>query len=206
MRPTDIAGMIGQPRCGFGDPGCLQRRHLALRLVLQQSANWEDAASLIESLRFSASSAITVAATDSVRQRSNLATFEVSPPGTRKIEPADGLLLHTNHFLSPQEGTLDTYRRDWPDTVTRLSDLQVGLAPHELIEPDAIKGALSTHRAGSIAVCCHDADNPHYLDRQATLASVYMSLDTPTIEVSQGNPCQAPYTSTNVSGVLGERI
>jgi isopenicillin-N N-acyltransferase-like protein len=175
--------------------------HIALRLVLERSKTMSEAAVLIESLRFSASSALSVASTGHGGEAPGLATFEVSPAGTRRVDPSDGLLLHTNHFLEPHVSVVDTYRRDWPDTLARLSDLRETLAPQALITPASIKGVLASHRAGVIAVCCHDPENPSYVDRQATLASVYMSLDNPTIEFTQGNPCQAEYLSTSVVGL-----
>jgi isopenicillin-N N-acyltransferase-like protein len=194
MTTTDDGGVTGTPV------------HLALRLLLQRTASWAEAESLVNSLQFSASSAITVAVCDPSAGPSALATFELSPVGIRRLDPVDGLLLHTNHFLDPHEGTLDTYLRDWPDTEARLGDLKNELGLVQEIKPSAIKGALSSHRAGRIAVCCHDADNPNYLDRQATLASVYMSLDSPSIEVAKGNPCEADYMSASISGLRSARI
>lgn len=172
--------------------------HLLLRMLLQESHSWADAADLLYRQRVTASSAISVVSAHD-GDHGRLGTFEMSPLGARVIDPNEGLLLHTNHFLAPHPGVTDRYRRDWPDTVHRLEDLKSALSNRAAVSVDDIKESLRSHRAGDIAVCCHDELNRVYADRQATLASVVITTDRTGFEVAEGNPCQCSYGAVETS-------
>lgn len=168
--------------------------HILLRLLMQRCDGWSDVEQTLHQYTPAASSAISVAsARDGVGGR--MGTFEMSPAGAHLIEPRHGLLLHTNHFLRLPNGYADKYRADWPDTVKRFDDLSSTLADRSAVTVEDIKSALRSHRAGEIAVCCHDDAAAAYPDRQATLASVMMDLGQPGIDVAPGNPCQNDYTA-----------
>lgn len=158
--------------------------HLLLRLIVECCDGIEQVEGILAENRVAASSAMTVCVGDS------LCCFEVSPAGAVRVDPRDGLLLHTNHFLGlPAEAT-DVYRHDWPDTVPRLEDLRSRLEGRDEIAPANIAAALRSHAAGAISVCCHDAENPRYADRQETLASVLFRPAARRIAITVGPPCR----------------
>lgn len=169
--------------------------HLMLRLLLQECNNWDDVLKSIVTRSFSASSAISVATAG------HMATFEISPHGVQTITPSDGLLTHTNHFLRLPHGLKDTYLHSWPDTVGRLKDLRSRLRGRTGLTAEDLKEALRSHDAGRIAVCCHDPNNPRYADRQATLASLVVNVETAEFDILLGTPCQGEYVSLRVPGV-----
>ena len=68
--------------------------HLVLRRLLGEAASVDDAWALLRETPFSASSCITV-----LDAGGGGAHFELSPAGVARIEPRDGLLAHSNHFL-----------------------------------------------------------------------------------------------------------
>jgi isopenicillin-N N-acyltransferase-like protein len=111
-----------------------------------------------------------------------------------RIEPEDGVLLHTNHFLVPAGEAEDVHRLDSPSTLARLEELErrVRRAPGPL-DGAAVKEAQRSHDAGPNAVCCHDPDNERYADRAETLVSVCLDLDQLRFEISEGAPCSSPY-------------
>ncbi len=170
-----------------GGPGGIPV-HVLMRLALQRCDDVAAAGALLEASEVSGSSCFNVGSPG------RLACCEVSPAGVARIEPEDGLLLHTNHFLAPVGDAEDVHRRDSPSTVERLEELErrVRRAPGQL-DADAVKDALRSHDAGPNALCCHDPDNERYADRAETLVSVCLDLDQLRFEISEGAPCSSPY-------------
>ncbi len=68
--------------------------HLVLRRLLGEAASVDDAWALLRETPYSASSCITV-----LDAEGGGAHFELSPAGVARVEPRDGLLAHSNHFL-----------------------------------------------------------------------------------------------------------
>jgi isopenicillin-N N-acyltransferase-like protein len=167
--------------------------HLLLRRVLQRCGDMESAERLIGGHSYSASSALSVAA-PAAGGETEIRTFEVSPRGVQTLADRDGILLHTNHFLDLPPGLEDRHRRDWPDTLGRLEELEGRFLGRcgEVGETE-IKLALSSHEAGPMAICCHDADNPDFAARAQSLASILMHPTEGRMEVADGPPCTAPY-------------
>jgi isopenicillin-N N-acyltransferase-like protein len=171
--------------------------HVLMRLVLQRCDDLSGVEALLRGAELSASSSFNVGTPGA------LASFEVSPAAVERVDAVDGVLLHTNHFLRPPAGATDLYRRDWPDTQARLDELErrVRRAPGRL-GADAVKDALRSHEAGQIAVCCHDADNERYADRQESLVSGCLHLEDLRFELADGAPCRTPYAQVG-AGAAG---
>jgi isopenicillin-N N-acyltransferase like protein len=168
--------------------------HLLIRRLLERSGDLASATAAVRGSCYSASTAISVAS--SRDPFDDLRTFELSPAGVSMLEPEDGVLLHTNHFRALPAGSEDRYRRDWPDTVRRLDELQyrfAELAPDLPVSVDFIKRRLASHEGGDIAICCHDRSNPSYADRQETLASVLIVPGEQRMWVAPGSPCTHSY-------------
>jgi isopenicillin-N N-acyltransferase-like protein len=162
--------------------------HVLMRMVLQRCDDVAAAGALLEASEVSGSSCFNVGSPGA------LASYEVSPAGVARIEPEDGVLLHTNHFLVPAGQAEDVHRLDSPSTLARLEELErrVRRAPGQL-DGAAVKQALRSHDAGPNAICCHDPDNERYADRAETLVSVCLELDELRFEISEGAPCSSPY-------------
>lgn len=126
-------------------------------------------------------------------QTEGIATFEVSPDGIGVIPGEDGLLTHTNHFLEPIKNGIDIGRREWPDTVVRLAEVQRLAEKPEAIDATRIKSVLRSHRGSPSSVCCHEPVNPSYAEREKTVASIVMYVGERLMEVSHGPPCSARY-------------
>ncbi len=176
--------------------------HVLMRLILQRCDDVASVEALLETSELTASSCLTVgspAGGDGM-----LASYELSPAGIGRVAPEDGVLVHTNHFLQLPKGAEDLYLRDWPDTLARLEELDERLRRgRRHVDADAVKQALRSHRAGLIAVCCHDPANERYTDRQESLASACLHLDELRFELSHGPPCRTPYERV---GGLGGRL
>lgn len=162
--------------------------HLALRLILERCSTVDDVAALLAGASFGGSSCLTVMSADG-----EVGVFEVHAGRGAGRLPADGAwTAHTNHFLSPlPAGTVDTIRRDWPDTEVRLARVRAALeaSPTET----GAREVLRDHGQPPISVCCHDGENPIFLDRQETLASVVMRPAERELLVAWGSPCRHEY-------------
>ncbi|MEJ7744531.1 MAG: C45 family peptidase [Nocardioidaceae bacterium] len=112
-----------------------------------------------------------------------------------RIEPDEhGVLLHTNHFVSPDFDSVD-YADLVPSTsetrLTRVADQVVQMDdPTELSVFDAV---LTDHMHQPDTVCRHpDLDLPA-LEQTMTVASVLMDLTARQLRVSEGPPCERGY-------------
>jgi isopenicillin-N N-acyltransferase-like protein len=170
--------------------------HVLLRLLLQSCQSLEDADRLLRGSRVTASSCLNVGWSGSASDDAAIAAFEVSPGGVVRLEPVEGVVVHTNHFVGDLASYSDRILPDWPDTVARLSELELRVAAQSApLDVYAVQALLRSHDAGLIAICCHDPANPIYADRQESLASIVLRLNDRSIEISDGPPCTNRYES-----------
>ena len=106
----------------------------------------------------------------------------------------DGVLLHTNHFLSPRFDGKDVSVWAMPDSPVRLQRLRAGLAacggPPSLAD---FRALLADHANYPSGVCCHPDARMAPWDQGATVASVLMDLGARTMWLADGYPCSVPY-------------
>jgi len=117
--------------------------------------------------------------------------------------PEHGVLLHTNHFLSPRlqaPGPVDLSLWAMPGSAVRLQRLRAGLPaaswPANRTGPlalDDFRALLADHADYPHSICAHPDPREHPCEQGATIASLLMDLAARQIWVAAGNPCQAPY-------------
>jgi isopenicillin-N N-acyltransferase-like protein len=166
--------------------------HLVLRRLLEETGNAEDAWDLLRETPYSASSCITV-----VDAGGGGACFELSPDGVARIEPRNGVLAHTNHFL---DATLAAAEGDQPEdwlvgSRSRLATA-VQAAPRVLGDGLAL---LATHEADMHAICRHDeppglAGHPLV----GTVVALAMRPGVPELRVAAGQPCECAFLPYDV--------
>jgi isopenicillin-N N-acyltransferase-like protein len=153
--------------------------HVLLRCVLDSCGSLLEALTLLVQAPVTASSCVTVAGVEDAG--AELVAIELSPLGPGVLWPApDGRLLHTNHFLAPPPGLVDTQPVEHPSSLLRLRRL-LGSA------------GLGDHFGAPESVCRHAEDGDAWADRRATLLSVQMEPGTPALRVAAGAPCDAAY-------------
>jgi isopenicillin-N N-acyltransferase-like protein len=120
--------------------------------------------------------------------------LEATPSDVGFLYPDDGLLIHTNHFLTPRlqvgdvaivesDNTLPRYGR-----AIRLLHGQAGQ-----ITVETLKSIFNDHFNRPRAICRHpDPDEPE-IERTATLASMIVDLTAGEMHLTVGEPCQAEY-------------
>jgi len=123
-----------------------------------------------------------------------VANIEAAPHRARVVEPENGFLVHTNHFLDPQAlGVREPPRAPWSSTChrwDRLSDLLA--SRHPMVVGD-IQNYLRDHEAYPHSVCCHEDPDLPPGQQYRTVASVVMDLHQRELFISDGPPCQSEY-------------
>lgn len=115
--------------------------------------------------------------------------------------PDQGLLLHTNHFLSPGLHPVDVSLWAMPDSAVRLQRLQARATGFATL--DDFRALLADHADYPNSICSHPDPSDHPLEQGATIASILMDLNARRLWLASGNPCHAPYQELDVSW-LGE--
>ena len=114
----------------------------------------------------------------------------------------DGVLVHTNHFLSPRFDGRDVSVWAMPDSPVRLQRLQAGLSARPGRSLADFRALLTDHANYPSAVCCLADPRSHPCDQGATVASVLMDLTARRLWVAAGPPCTAPYRELDYGSFL----
>lgn len=162
--------------------------HVISRWMLDTCGDINEALQLLASAEVSASSSLTVIA--SADDSSAAVSVELHPGGPGFVFPnADGLLVHTNHFLSSPAAAGDTEPRQYPDTLVRHDLLTRRLGGRAKLSAPQVIGAMNNHLGTTGAVCCHpDAASPES-GQYATLATIVIDVANGTLRALRGGPC-----------------
>ncbi len=157
--------------------------HLLSRAILDDAASCDDAVKIASAAWTSASTSLTV-----VDEHGGAASVELFPGGPGVLEPTDGVLVRTNHFVSEdgRDGCLASTIS--PSTEVRrrhLLDAFAGRVPETAAEVvDAM-----THHDGLGGVCRHQFTDPDPVLWHRTLATVALDVAGSTLDVREGGPC-----------------
>jgi isopenicillin-N N-acyltransferase like protein len=111
--------------------------------------------------------------------------------------PEDGVLLHTNHFLSPRLHPVDVSLWAMPDSAVRLQRLRAGATASATLGD--LRVLLADHADYPHSICSHPDPRDHPLEQGATIASVLMDLNARRLWLAAGHPCRSPYQELDVS-------
>ena len=162
--------------------------HAVARAVLDGAENLEDAIRIARSAPVSASTVLTVVSGDAEGGRA--VSIELSPSGAAVVEPdADGLLVHTNHFLDGAlaEGEMVPAKSS---TFPRLTHLRDRAARLRTADPVARAQAMLVHEADGAAVCCHPDPTLTFEHRWETLVTIGIDVERGQLQFHEGGPCQ----------------
>lgn len=157
--------------------------HLLSRHILETSCDVADAVASARAVQVSASSSLTV-----LDSAGEAVSIELFPGGLGLVQPENGLLARTNHFLSAEgqtgclASTLGPGSRIRRDTL--LSAFEAG-APRSTEE---ITEVLDDH-ADVGGICAHPDEAMERALQHATLATIAIDPDRCTLEVADGGPC-----------------
>jgi len=160
--------------------------HVVARRLIDEAGSVSAGLKLIGTAQVSASTAITVIG--GLRAGKSAISAELWPNGPYFLLPdPDGLLLHTNHFLSPHAASGDTEPVNEPDTLVRLEVLRRHLSGRgkTLTPPEALD-VLRDHTG---YLCCHPEPGQPLQYEFQTLASVRLDFAASDLDVISGPPC-----------------
>ena len=172
-----------------GEPGLPY--HVMLRMILDAEVI-SDALEALQVGRRSSSANYLVAHRDGIA-----VDIEAAPGDFSRLYltyPEDGVILHTNHFLTPRLHARDVSTWAMPDSPFRLERLRAATrAAGATLSLDDFRGMLADHANFPSGVCCHPDPRLGRLEQGATVASVLMDLDERTMWVADGHPCTVEY-------------
>ena len=175
---------------------------MVLRAILDAETT-SDALATIQRSRRSSSANYLVAHDDG-----NVIDVESAPGDYSRLFllfPEDGVLLHTNHFLSPRFDRKDVSLWDMPDSPLRLDRLRRAVsATAGPLDVGVFRGALADHANHPSGVCCHPDPRSDPWERGATVASVLMDLDARRMWLADGHPCTEPYRELDHAAFLSK--
>ena len=181
-----------------GEPGLPY--HVLLRAVL-------DCATVTEAVKVLAAGPRASSANYLIAHASGAALDIEAAPGdfTRlyPLFPADGVLLHTNHFLAPRIDPVDLALWAMPSTVVRLQRLRAATtaqaATAQAATLDGFRALLADHADYPHSICAHPDPADHPCEQGDTIASVLMDLNARQLWLAAGNPCQVPYERLGIT-------
>ncbi len=197
-------GLVTNAMVTAGDVGAAGLPyHLLLRAILD-AENVSDAIATLQAGVRSSSANYLIAHGDGIAVDVEAAPGDFSRlyfvfPGSR-----DGVLLHTNHFLSQRFDGQDVSVWAMPDSPVRLQRLRAGVGASADYSLARFRALLSDHANYPSGVCCHPDARADPMDQGMTVTSVLMDLNARQMLVADGNPCTAPYRELDYSGFLGK--
>ena len=120
--------------------------------------------------------------------------LEATPSDVDFFHPEDGLLAHTNHFLSPRLQVGDRGILESDNTLVRYGRaIRLLRAQAGQVTVETLKSILRDHFNHPKAICRHPDPGQPEIERSATLASMIVDLTAGEMHVTVGEPCQAEY-------------
>ena len=160
--------------------------HLLSRQILDTADSFDDAIATATAAKTSASTSLTVVSDNA--DGCAAVSIELFPGGPGLLEPADGLLVRTNHFVSDagRDGCLASVRG--PGSRLRRTTILDRIGAQT---PDTAGDLIEAmhHHADLGSVCAHPDLRMEPVLRHATLATIAIDAANHSLEVTPGGPC-----------------
>jgi isopenicillin-N N-acyltransferase-like protein len=178
--------------------------HVLLRRLLAESETIFDAVRILAAAPVAASSAVTLIAAEGGEETALTAELRPGVAPEYVLPDEAGLLVHTNHFLSPAAVPDDREPTIGPDSLFRLELLRRRAARLRGTAPGAeeMLAPFDSHLGAGGAICCHPEPGAELGDRYATLATVLVDPVHGRLRFADGGPCAAAgsgWTEVDVS-------
>jgi isopenicillin-N N-acyltransferase like protein len=118
---------------------------------------------------------------------------ETSPDHTSELHPRDGVITHSNHFLTPGHGE-SLLERISPSTLYRAERMRKHLADARApITFAHMRSAATDHHGMPNGICRHPDPAQPGAKRTTTVGAVLIDLDARVMHVANGPPCRNEY-------------
>ena len=159
--------------------------HLACARVLAECSTIDEASRMLSYAPVTTSSAITVLSEDAA------VTVELSPRGASIVEPSNGVLLHTNHFVTESLGKGEKPGLYEPDSQQRFALLSKRATTMTLTTPAELVSALCAHATDGAEICCHPEAGAVFGHRWSTLATITLEPSLRQMNACMGGPAES---------------
>lgn len=125
---------------------------------------------------------------------------ETSPDHAGDLLPRDGILTHSNHFLTGGHGE-SLLEKISPNTLHRVDRMRELLDRHRgAITFAHMREAAADHRGAPYAICRHPDPGQPAPKRTMTAGAVLIDLDARVMHVANGPPCSNDYLPFAIDG------
>ena len=159
--------------------------HVLSATVLEEAATVEEAVELVRDAPRSASSSFTLLDTERV------VTTDITPIGVFVVEPVDGVVVRTNHFLSREAQADEKTEIYQPDSGERYDLIASRLADYPEPRTDDELLAFLYSDPGQPLLCHRPDLTLPFGERWATLATVQLDPASRTARIANGSPIDA---------------
>ena len=128
----------------------------------------------------------------------HIVDMESSPDHVSRLDAQDGIVTHSNHFLSTGHGE-SLLEKISPNTLYRADRMRALLNPHRGALAFAhMRAAAMDHFGAPYAICRHPDPNQPSEKRTMTVGAVLIDLEARTMHVANGPPCANEYVAFGV--------
>jgi isopenicillin-N N-acyltransferase-like protein len=121
--------------------------------------------------------------------------IEASPDHVSRLDPDDGIITHSNHFLTPGHGE-SLLEKISPNTLYRADRMRALLEPQRgALSFAHMRAAAADHFGAPYAICRHPDPHQPAVLRSMTVGAVLIDLDARTMHVANGPPCSNEYVA-----------
>jgi isopenicillin-N N-acyltransferase-like protein len=124
---------------------------------------------------------------------------EMSPRGIAAYGASDGLLVHSNHFVTAAGRKADTGVAVFPDTLFRRERLAYMMRASGAVSVRGIMAALQDHEGYPASICRHaNPSGDGVASQLETAVSVVMDLTSRRLWIAAGSPCESEYAEIDL--------
>ena len=163
--------------------------HLLSRQILEEANDLDEALVLAKSASPSASTSLTLV--EAAGHGGRAVSVELSPGGPGFLEPDDGVLVRTNHFVTPERESGCLAATIGPSSRIRRRTLLDAFGTTRPRSAADVIEAMHDHRDEG-GVCAHPDESMDPVLWHATLATVSLDPAAGTLDVTPGGPCARP--------------
>jgi isopenicillin-N N-acyltransferase-like protein len=121
--------------------------------------------------------------------------IESSPDHVSYLHPEDGIITHSNHFLSAGHGE-SLLEKMSPHTLHRVDRIRRLLEPHRgAVSFANMRDAVTDHLGAPFGICRHPDPSQPAAKRTMTVGAVLIDLEARIMHVANGPPCSNDYVA-----------
>jgi len=132
--------------------------------------------------------------------------LEITPDDIAILYPDEGILTHSNNFLSANLDLKDFGKSVFPDSLIRWNRMRRLLMQKKKLTTNSLRAVVSDHFDYPNSICRHPDPRQHPDDQFETITSIVMNLAQGKMYMTEGNPCERAYKLVPVKFPTSKRF